>query len=356
MLLCDACNRGFHMECLHPPLTKVPSGIWVCPICTQLGITDSDVKRLNASSQQRATAGPVFKSKAQRQRDARARELVGRLVKWDPKGHAWGPGPFIGQLEYVQDNGRRPRPLVAIFPQGQGPAWDLATAQKLLLPEDSAEGALVALVTAEHRLHPLEVLLGWSPIQPQLDGYAERLHKLSQAYAAKPENLNPRITAAAANTLLRSLGSRRFQRGLDGWWLGAGRRDQHPLVGLTRTFRTNSLSSGADYQLPPLHLNTHARIKQQYNADLYVCIVPEAALDAYLPLAYAFAQTMVCALVPLTYLTRTHLGRTRWLRTLSACRCLGCLHIPGDGISMWLLLTKDAASLSAWDSIITTHV
>ena len=33
MLLCDGCDRGFHMFCLRPPLTVVPKGDWFCPEC-----------------------------------------------------------------------------------------------------------------------------------------------------------------------------------------------------------------------------------------------------------------------------------------------------------------------------------
>ena len=31
MLLCDGCNRGYHLECLH--LKTVPKGEWLCPAC-----------------------------------------------------------------------------------------------------------------------------------------------------------------------------------------------------------------------------------------------------------------------------------------------------------------------------------
>ena len=30
MLLCDACNRGFHIWCLKDPLPEVPIGHWYC--------------------------------------------------------------------------------------------------------------------------------------------------------------------------------------------------------------------------------------------------------------------------------------------------------------------------------------
>ncbi|EDV25308.1 uncharacterized protein TRIADDRAFT_55230 [Trichoplax adhaerens] len=33
LLFCDACDKGFHMECLSPPLTGMPSGRWVCDLC-----------------------------------------------------------------------------------------------------------------------------------------------------------------------------------------------------------------------------------------------------------------------------------------------------------------------------------
>ncbi|XP_062596711.1 histone acetyltransferase KAT6B-like isoform X4 [Saccostrea cucullata] len=33
MLFCDLCDRGFHMECCDPPLTKAPKGKWKCNIC-----------------------------------------------------------------------------------------------------------------------------------------------------------------------------------------------------------------------------------------------------------------------------------------------------------------------------------
>lgn len=33
MLLCDDCDLGYHLECLDPPLTEIPPGIWYCPVC-----------------------------------------------------------------------------------------------------------------------------------------------------------------------------------------------------------------------------------------------------------------------------------------------------------------------------------
>jgi hypothetical protein len=38
MLVCDQCNRGFHMGCLTPRIWEVPEGTWFCPECSMLGV------------------------------------------------------------------------------------------------------------------------------------------------------------------------------------------------------------------------------------------------------------------------------------------------------------------------------
>jgi hypothetical protein len=35
LLVCDACERGYHMGCLDPPLAVVPPGRWQCPQCVR---------------------------------------------------------------------------------------------------------------------------------------------------------------------------------------------------------------------------------------------------------------------------------------------------------------------------------
>lgn len=35
-MLCDGCPRGFHLECLDPPLSSPPSGSWWCPVCSSI--------------------------------------------------------------------------------------------------------------------------------------------------------------------------------------------------------------------------------------------------------------------------------------------------------------------------------
>ena len=37
MLLCDVCDRGWHIDCLDPKLPELPEGDWMCQQCTSEG-------------------------------------------------------------------------------------------------------------------------------------------------------------------------------------------------------------------------------------------------------------------------------------------------------------------------------
>jgi hypothetical protein len=36
LIICDLCERGYHLPCLKPPLKKIPEGDWFCPRCMEL--------------------------------------------------------------------------------------------------------------------------------------------------------------------------------------------------------------------------------------------------------------------------------------------------------------------------------
>ena len=47
MLLCDKCDKGFHMDtCLKPALARIPDGEWFCFECTALKSSTAEIKNL----------------------------------------------------------------------------------------------------------------------------------------------------------------------------------------------------------------------------------------------------------------------------------------------------------------------
>jgi hypothetical protein len=286
----------------------------------------------------------IFKKKAQHIRDAKARDMVGRLIKWAPRKpySTWGKGPFVGQLEYVLDRGRRPRPLVGIFPQGRGPAWDVATAEKLLLPEDSAEAALVSLLTVSATGDDIQATTQWNPL---LTSKAQQLtcSQLASSYQLAPHEHSVYMAGGACRSLREALCTKGFERGLDVWWGEQGINGRHSLASLAREFRTNAMGRGAHYQGDPLSIRTHAGIHHEYPADLYIIHCKAQGLDCILPLAYAFTQALVCALVPASFLLQPTRARAQWLDTLASASLLRYIRVPGDKHAIWLLMAKTTA-------------
>lgn len=36
LLFCDSCDKGYHMNCLQPPMQEMPTGFWVCCLCDKV--------------------------------------------------------------------------------------------------------------------------------------------------------------------------------------------------------------------------------------------------------------------------------------------------------------------------------
>lgn len=45
LMLCDGCDRGFHIFCLRPILPRVPAGDWFCPSCRSPAAAASPVAK-----------------------------------------------------------------------------------------------------------------------------------------------------------------------------------------------------------------------------------------------------------------------------------------------------------------------
>ena len=62
LLICDSCDKGFHMDCLEPPLNKLPEGRWICPACVpppnrRRGMNKSGGSHFLTPKRPRKTAG-----------------------------------------------------------------------------------------------------------------------------------------------------------------------------------------------------------------------------------------------------------------------------------------------------------
>ncbi|XP_028055461.1 protein CHROMATIN REMODELING 4 isoform X1 [Camellia sinensis] len=63
LLCCDSCPRTYHLQCLNPPLKRIPTGKWQCPTCCQKSDSNGPMNDLDAISKRTATKNIIGKSK-----------------------------------------------------------------------------------------------------------------------------------------------------------------------------------------------------------------------------------------------------------------------------------------------------
>ena len=86
MMMCDSYGRGFHLQCLKPPLNDVPTeDVWVCTFCLRAGVT---TQSLGAPAARPAGPQLLVSKAAVRPKDVK--NLVGKVAC--RKSQTPGPG------------------------------------------------------------------------------------------------------------------------------------------------------------------------------------------------------------------------------------------------------------------------
>jgi hypothetical protein len=47
MLICDTCDRPYHLQCLNPPRSVVPDGPWHCHLCDEVFSNVAEFSRVD---------------------------------------------------------------------------------------------------------------------------------------------------------------------------------------------------------------------------------------------------------------------------------------------------------------------
>jgi hypothetical protein len=119
MLLCDACDAGWHLQCLDPPLLAAPAGDWLCPTCqlaATLGPGDNSAaagssgtgageEQAHSGSSNSNGCAAVVGAASSGSKWRPCITLGGRAVKWADKfkylgGHCTATGELDTELSY----------------------------------------------------------------------------------------------------------------------------------------------------------------------------------------------------------------------------------------------------------------
>jgi hypothetical protein len=334
MLLCDACETGWHIHCLTPALPAVPEGDepWVCPKCTAKGVTPDQIKPpVEPVPAPRRNA--VIPSAHARKSDKTAKALDGRRVRVGNR-----PGtvrftsadnrPYYFDIEY-DDNTRdvgKSTTFVRnrLLPPGTAavvtpPAWDLT------VPE-GVEAALQQLMPGS-----------WTK------GHMSSLaNQIARTYA-EPQSapITPTVPGEV-HALLKLVDFTQIGAVLDPW---AGN-------GMIKVELGKSGVPVVDNDINPTHttdLHMDALQPAFYQHVATLCAIDAVVaspwftvLDLALPLAIAAARTVACVHVPGHYITDAHPIRARYLAALMAADRLHVLwNLPKGPMGRrcgWLLV------------------
>ena len=126
MLLCSNCATGWHLQCLTPPLKRVPAGAWLCPYCVAAGVDIGPVEvreavneqyRQDLAQQARLDVAPLF-GKQRRRMLAEAELLHGRFIIYPFPGPNRTKVPTWGLVQY-RGHQHYPRCMRVYYPSGQ---------------------------------------------------------------------------------------------------------------------------------------------------------------------------------------------------------------------------------------------
>ncbi|XP_024140307.1 histone acetyltransferase KAT6B isoform X2 [Oryzias melastigma] len=101
MLFCDSCDRGFHMECCDPPLSRMPKGTWICQVCRP---KENEKKLLHKKADQikRRYAKPMGRPRNKLKQRMCVTSVDGSMVALGGRGSPADHGPELHAKQRVQ--------------------------------------------------------------------------------------------------------------------------------------------------------------------------------------------------------------------------------------------------------------
>lgn len=308
MLLCDACNLGWHIDCLTPVLPAIPSGTWVCPRCTEQGVDPSLI------SPPRETLplvrrNAIIPSNATRKSDAAAKALDGRRVCDNGR---------LGSAHFISTE-HRPYYFDVRYDDGGMETRKSSTyVRNRLLPL----GAAVSIAPQNWDLtHALGVEAALQLLMP--GGWSKgHLAKLSKWIAATRADADAAqsipTTAPEVHALQELLDFSHVATVLDPWAGTGVIKQELGRTGVRVIDNDINPRYSTDLHMDALQPALYAHAATRCAIDAVVSSPWFAVLDLALPLAIAAARTVACVHVPGHYVTDAHPIRAQYLAALMA--------------------------------------
>ena len=109
MLMCDGCDRGFHIYCLDPPLQELPSDkYWCCEECNASGCTAEHIAAIRSKPlRSQGQEVPLTLTNKQQQADRMAQSMDGASVTVLLQEDGQPVAQMQGRFQYLERKERK---------------------------------------------------------------------------------------------------------------------------------------------------------------------------------------------------------------------------------------------------------
>jgi hypothetical protein len=332
MILCDACSKGFHTHCLSPPLTQVPTGNWICPVCISEGREPPTIEFPVSSYQPQELTG---------------RKITVKIRDAIYHGTARYLGPSAGPkcirltctdgttLDFKYTDVHR----VVPEPASSKPHAHVTHIPGTDLPKQWKLGTAEDLTKALRLLMPH---LPWLPseLNPMLKAMPEQ--PLFIRADGKPISLS--VSPLEILALMDTIDFSHVTSIFDPWGIYSVIRE---------VFVANNFPCVVHSVLPPKQVTLNQSPLQPdfyehavnlKKLDAVVTVAPTELLDLALPLASHFTPSVACFLVCSHFLTAGPAPRLKWLQNMQQagrlCIVCGLPKNGGQDKAVWLCIFK----------------
>ncbi|GAX74744.1 hypothetical protein CEUSTIGMA_g2191.t1 [Chlamydomonas eustigma] len=310
MVLCDSCNRGYHIYCLTPPLTTVPPGIWVCPECSHSGVTELTIKTLWATDQ--------FYQDARRAKEFRPTSGPRHKQRGRPRNIA------------IPATVTPPNAPALLLKRGPGRPKKFPT-------------AMVALMPTYKWSYPRAVEQGLPDLLPGIadPAFSKHISSFSPGGNRFKQHFSP-VSAAELSTLLHLLDDSYSHSILDITHGAAAGVILHLPASESFSITTNEYLCDipADFHLDPMQPESYTLIKEHHSMHIIIVCPALPLADILIPLTSIYAQHVACCLISKKYFLNSYYSRYAWLISLRAEDRLFIIPSDSNGATdnVWMLI------------------
>ena len=361
LLACDqpGCNKLYHIYCLRPQLTEIPSGAWVCPHCVRSGASAASLT-VEAGGKRRSTPEryqPLDRVALLEQEESQRLDGTRRCVmELDTRGASvkdcatvryLGPAYYPQGFELEFDSGKKERVgLRRVKQMDVEPLAAPVSLSSIALEADSLPGHWDLSVHA-NMLHALQILMPG----PRKVAHVTSLCKhVPDGEKFKSVNGVPEcvpITEPEIAVLLEYVDLSLITSIAD-VWSGTGTIPRY-FQRMGHTVVANDICERypAEFHEDALQPSLYRRLKAKGLCDAIVTSPWFKMADLAAPLAAEFCDRLACLHLPGTFIVDAPEARAVWLAQLKAeGRLFTVLSLPPGPVGhrcIWLCVFKNRA-------------